>query len=83
MFMRPGWAKSLKDNRPTPANKPNRNDDEDFVMMDMDDGTEWYEPWMNITHEVGDSGAVRDVPTTAPRLTDHCYGLHLTLNSDW
>lgn len=64
--MWPGWVKSLKDNHPTSANKPNHNDDEDFVMMDMDNGTEWYESQMNTTCEVGDNGAVQDVPTTAP-----------------
>jgi hypothetical protein len=83
MFMWPGWAKSLKDNRPTPRNHANRNDNENFLMSDMDDATEWYQPQTNTVHEVSDNGTVRDVPATSPRLTDHRYGLHLTLNSDW
>ncbi|KAF5368271.1 hypothetical protein D9615_010359 [Tricholomella constricta] len=89
MFMRPGWAKSLKDSRPTEVNQINRNDNEDFVMKDMDDATEWYNSFTNTVRQVGDMGTVRDVPlerldnAAAPRLTDHRYGLHLTLNADW
>ncbi|KAF9464566.1 hypothetical protein BDZ94DRAFT_1353354 [Collybia nuda] len=58
MFMRPGWAKSLKDSRRSPHNHPKRNDNEDFVMRDMDDATEWYEPQTNILREVGSNGTV-------------------------
>lgn len=84
--MRPGWAKSLKDSRPRDDNEPNRNDDPNFVMKDMDDGTEWYIPETNITRECGNNGTTRDVPTDGgPRkkLTSHRYGLHLTQNADW
>jgi hypothetical protein len=58
IFMRPGWVKTLKDNWPTPRNHANHNDDENSLMSDMDDATEWYQPQMNTVHEVSDNGTV-------------------------
>lgn len=84
MFMRPGFAKSIRDSR---QDQPRRNDDDDYVMTDIHDGTLWHELETNTVRETGELGTVRDRPQdngpTATKLTEHRYGLHLTLNIDW
>jgi hypothetical protein len=84
MFMRPGFATSIRDSR---HDQPRRNDDEDFVMIDMYDGTLWHELETNTIREIGELGAIRDRPPnnspTAMKITEHRYGLHLTLNIVW
>ncbi|KAG2335647.1 hypothetical protein BDR05DRAFT_898020, partial [Suillus weaverae] len=86
MFMRPGFAKSIRDSR---QDQPRRNDDDDYVMTDIHDGTLWHELETNTVHEIGELGTVHDRPQdldngpTATKLTKHRYGLHLTLNIDW
>jgi hypothetical protein len=84
MFMRPGFAKSIRDSR---HDQPRRNDDEDFVMTDMHDGTLWHELETNTIREIGELGIIRDRPQDnrpiATKITEHRYGLHLTLNIDW
>ncbi|KAG1760475.1 hypothetical protein EDD22DRAFT_990093 [Suillus occidentalis] len=84
MFMRPGFAKSIRDSR---HDQPRRNDDEDFVMTDMHDGTLWHELETNTIREIGELGTIRDRPQDnrpiATKITEHRYGLHLTLNIDW
>ncbi|KAG2346616.1 hypothetical protein BDR05DRAFT_974579 [Suillus weaverae] len=84
MFMRPGFAKSIRDSR---HDQPRRNDDEDFVMTDMHDGTLWHELEMNTIREIGELGTIHDCPQDnrpmAMKITEHRYGLHLTLNIDW
>ncbi|KAG1774897.1 hypothetical protein EV702DRAFT_1237500 [Suillus placidus] len=84
MFMRPGFAKSIRDSR---HDQPRRNDDEDFVMTDMHDGTLWHELETNTIREIGELGTIRDCPQDnrpmATKITEHRYGLHLTLNIDW
>ncbi|KAG1734770.1 hypothetical protein EDD22DRAFT_852445 [Suillus occidentalis] len=58
MFMRPGFAKSIRDSR---HDQPRRNDDEDFVMTDMHDGTLWHELEMNTIREIGELGWVSSI----------------------
>ena len=84
MMMRPGFVKSLRDNR---AHQPGRNDDDDFVMTDMPDGDAWHEQETGTVRELEDHGTVLDsAPDGGPEprnLNDHCYGLHLSFNGDW
>ncbi|EIW73721.1 hypothetical protein CONPUDRAFT_160802 [Coniophora puteana RWD-64-598 SS2] len=84
MFMRPGFARMIRDSR---ADVPDRDVDEHFVMRDMHDGSLWHELNTHTVREVGEHGHVRDRPEddhdTAPKLTSHRYGLHLTCNIDW
>ena len=82
-FMRPGFARMIKDSRLHPENQ---NNDPDFIMRDIHDGAAWHRGFTNSVREVGDMGTVRDVPRNpGPRekLTSHRFGLHLTLNTDW
>lgn len=83
MFMRPGFAKSIRDSR---NDQPRVNDDENFIMTDIHHGTAWHDLETNIVREIGEFGAVRDQPAdgiAAKKLTAHRYGLHLTMNTDW
>ncbi|EIW84541.1 hypothetical protein CONPUDRAFT_49943 [Coniophora puteana RWD-64-598 SS2] len=84
MFMRPGFAHMIRDSR---ADVSNRNDDSGFIMRDMHDGALWHQLDTHTVREVGERGHVRDRPEdgrdTAPKLTSHRYGLHLTCNVDW
>ncbi|KAG2757569.1 hypothetical protein P692DRAFT_20711205 [Suillus brevipes Sb2] len=84
MFMRPGFAKSVRDSR---QDHPGQNEDEDYVMTDMHDGMLWHELETNTVREIGELGTVRDRPQdnqpATTKLTEHRYGLHLTLNIDW
>jgi hypothetical protein len=56
-MMRPGFAKSLRDNR---AHQPGHNDDDDFIMTDMPDGDAWHEQETGTVRELGDHGTVHD-----------------------
>jgi hypothetical protein len=84
MMMRPGFAKSLRDNH---AHQPGRNDDDDFIMTDMPDGDAWHEQETGTVRELGDHGTVRDsAPDGGPEpqnLNDRRYGLHFSFNGDW
>lgn len=83
MLMRPGFARSIRDSH---NDIPRQNDDENFVMTDIHDGTLWHELEANIVREVGEFGAVYDCPTEGQNhqnLTEHLYGLHLIMNCDW
>lgn len=84
MMMRPGFARSLRDNRDRPAGL---NGDEDFVMTDIHDGDAWNEQVTGCVRELGENGVVLDAPvdgTPPPKnLNERRYGLHLTMNGDW
>ncbi|KAG2050544.1 hypothetical protein BDR06DRAFT_998615 [Suillus hirtellus] len=84
MFMQPGFAKSVQDSR---QDHPGQNEDEDYVMTDMHDGMLWHELKTNTVREIGKLGTVHDRPQdnqpATTKLTEHRYGLHLTLNIDW
>ena len=83
MLMRPGFARSIRDSR---NDIQRQNDDENFVMTDIHHGTLWHELETNIVREVGEFDAVRDRPMegrNCQKLTEHRYGLHLTMNCDW
>ena len=82
MFLRPGFAESLRDNRGDPVNP---NVDPDFPMEDIHHGMIWHSSLTNQTREVSSDGSFRDMNTGEfpVRLTSHCYGLHLTANIDW
>ncbi|KDR66227.1 hypothetical protein GALMADRAFT_217198 [Galerina marginata CBS 339.88] len=82
-FMRPGFAKMIKDSR---GHQGGHNGDEDFVMHDIYDGAGWDQCYTNTVREVGNMGSIRDVARDGgelEKLTSHRYGLHLTLNTDW
>ncbi|KII92119.1 hypothetical protein PLICRDRAFT_461608 [Plicaturopsis crispa FD-325 SS-3] len=83
MFMRPGFAKKVEKK---PEHTPGRNNNEDFVMTDMQDGEAWYRNTTGTVREVGDRGTVRDVPGNGDpmptRLFSHRFGLQLTINMD-
>ncbi|KAG2129521.1 hypothetical protein BD769DRAFT_1627963 [Suillus cothurnatus] len=51
MFMRPGFAKSVRDSR---QDRPGQNEDEDYVMTDMHDGMLWHELETNTVCEIGE-----------------------------
>ncbi|KAG1734538.1 hypothetical protein EDD22DRAFT_1011418 [Suillus occidentalis] len=76
MFMRPGFAQSIRDSR---QDQPGQNTDEDFVMTDIHHGTQWHDLETNILREVDRAMEGRMVK----KLTEHRYGLHLTMNTDW
>lgn len=62
------------------------NEDPNFVMEYMHDAPLWYNLRTGIKREVGNLGTVRDVPVSTcseQRLTDHRFGLRLTINTDW
>ena len=62
------------------------NDDEDFVMCDIDDGAGRDQCYTNTVHEVGNLGSICDVARDGgepEKLRTHRYGLHLTFNTDW
>ncbi|KAF9489274.1 hypothetical protein BDN71DRAFT_1530062 [Pleurotus eryngii] len=84
MFLRPGFARSIRDSRGEPE-CPNDNDD--FVMEDIHHGAAWHAQHVNITREVDELGRIRDQSNNRAnepdKLTAKCYGLHLTLNADW
>lgn len=83
MFMRPGFAQSIRDSR---QDQPGQNTDEDFVMTDIHHGTQRHDLETNILREVGEFGAVRDRAMEGrmvKKLTERRYGLHLTMNTDW
>ncbi|KAG0702799.1 hypothetical protein DFH29DRAFT_1068931 [Suillus ampliporus] len=73
MLMRPGFARSIRDSR---NDIPRQNDDKNFVMTDIHDGTLWHELETNIVREVGEFGAIRDWPREGrnrQNLTEHCW----------
>lgn len=82
--MRPGFANLIKDSR---NHQGGRIQDENFMMKDMDDAEGWDQLYTNTIREVGNLGTVRDWPEgdtpTPTKLTSHCFGLHLTINTDW
>ncbi|KAK0433882.1 hypothetical protein EV421DRAFT_1370191 [Armillaria borealis] len=84
MVRRKGFRKLVRDSRGAPRNA---NDDDDFVMKDMYDGSLWHDMSVGIKREVGNYGTVRDTPVAvgsdAERLTDKRFGLHLNGNLDW
>ena len=84
MVRRKGFRKLIRDNRNTPTNQ---NDDDNFVMKDMYDGTLWHDLKTKIKREVGNFGTVRDMPIgedgVEHRLTETRFGLHLVINIDW
>jgi hypothetical protein len=83
MVRRKGFRKLVRDSRNTPMNQ---NDDDNFVMTDMHDGTIWHDLKTGIKREIGNYGTVRDVPIgagTERKLTDFRFGLHLNINIDW
>lgn len=78
-----GFWKLICDCCNTPVNQ---NDNDDFVMQDMYDGTIWHKLKTGITQEVGNYGTVCDtsiVDGAEQNLTDNCFGLHLVINIDW
>lgn len=84
---RKGFRKLVRDSRNTPSNQ---NDDPEFVMKDIHDGAMWHDLKTGIKREVGrDAGnnyVVRDVERSEgeeKKLTDHRFGLHMTVNTDW
>ncbi|RXW19193.1 hypothetical protein EST38_g6659 [Candolleomyces aberdarensis] len=80
---RKGFRKLVRDSRNSPRAQ---NDDPNFVMKDMHDGAMWHSLRTGIKREVGDFGAVRDAAVdegAEKALTDHRFGLHLTVNTDW
>ncbi|KZT25039.1 hypothetical protein NEOLEDRAFT_1156520 [Neolentinus lepideus HHB14362 ss-1] len=81
-LMRPGFAQMIRDSRNI---IPNRNDDENFLMEDISDGSIWNMSKTRIQRKTGSRGTVRDVPIEGggQNLNSHRFGLHLTLNSDW
>ncbi|KAK0237556.1 hypothetical protein EDD85DRAFT_830698 [Armillaria nabsnona] len=83
MVQRKGFQRLVRDSRGVPRNA---NNDDDFVMKDMHDGSLWHDISVGIKREVGNYGTVRDTPATvgpAERLTDKWFGLHLNGNLDW
>lgn len=56
-------------------------------MTNMHDSMLWHELETNTVCEIGELGTVRDRPQdnqpATTKLTEHRYGLHLTLNIDW
>ncbi|EAU86909.2 hypothetical protein CC1G_10800 [Coprinopsis cinerea okayama7 len=84
MMCRPGFASMLRDSRDTPTNA---NDDPNFLMRDMHDGSIWHDLKTQIHRETGNLGSVRDVPGEGEagprRLTEHRFGLHMSVNIDW
>ncbi|KAG1725027.1 hypothetical protein EDB19DRAFT_1897829 [Suillus lakei] len=78
------FVKLIRDSR---HDQPQCNDDEDFIMTDMHDGTLWHELETNTIHEIGELGTIRDCPQDnrpmAMKIMEHRYGLHLTLNINW
>ncbi|KAH9921364.1 hypothetical protein B0H21DRAFT_701660 [Amylocystis lapponica] len=84
MFMRPGFAKSLIDYRQFASG---RNDNEDFIMEDMHDGEMIYKLSTGTIREVNSTGTIRDRPNDprrpATKLTQHRYGLPMSMNLDW
>jgi hypothetical protein len=83
MVRRKGFRKLVRDSRNTPANQ---NDDDNFIMTDMHDGTIWHDLRTGIKHEIGNYGKVHDVLVgegTERKLTDFYFRLHLNINIDW
>ncbi|KAF9060780.1 hypothetical protein BDP27DRAFT_1385475 [Rhodocollybia butyracea] len=83
MVCRKGFRKLICDLHNTPENQ---NNDPDFVMNDIYNGTMWHQLKTGIKCEVRNHGNVRDVPRTEgleQKLTEHCFRLHLTINLDW
>ncbi|ESK95972.1 hypothetical protein Moror_7484 [Moniliophthora roreri MCA 2997] len=83
MVRRKGFRKILRDSR---GDELNKNDDEDFAMADMHDGQAWHQLKTGIRREVGEFGAVRDVPKTEDtntKMTSNRFVLHLVANLDW
>ncbi|KAG1888658.1 hypothetical protein F4604DRAFT_1877216 [Suillus subluteus] len=62
--------------------QPRCNDDEDFVMTDMHDGTLWHELEMNTIREIGELGTVHDCPQDnrpmAMKITEHRWASSIT-----
>ncbi|KZT22551.1 hypothetical protein NEOLEDRAFT_1157685 [Neolentinus lepideus HHB14362 ss-1] len=81
-LMWPGFAQMIQDSRNI---VPNWNDDENFLMEDISDGSIWNMSKTCIQRKTGSCGTVRDVPIEGggQNLNSHRFGLHLTLNSDW
>ena len=80
---RKGFRKLIRDNHNTPTDQ---NDDDEFVMRDMYDGSIWHKFKTKIKREVGNYGTVRDTPIGdggGQNLTENCFGLHLVINIDW
>ena len=58
MFLRPGFAVSLRDSQDEPVGK---NSDEAFIMRDMHDGDAWNESHTGLVHHVGENGTIKDM----------------------
>lgn len=81
MLRRKGFRKLIRDSRGTPQGQ---NDDDSFLMTDMHDGSMWHNLRTNIKRETGDYGTVRDTSNgMGAYLTDHRFGLHMSVNLDW
>ncbi|KAE9404131.1 hypothetical protein BT96DRAFT_989625 [Gymnopus androsaceus JB14] len=83
MVRRKGFRKLIRDSRNSPEHQ---NNNTSFMMTDMSDGSIWHELKTGIKREQGNLGHVRDVPRSEgseKKLTDHRFGLHLTVNLDW
>lgn len=82
MVRRKGFRKLVRDSRG--GREPHANDDPEFVMEDMHDGSHWHDLHTGIKRELGNLGTVRDTetsPGSKQRLTDHRFGLHLLINT--
>jgi len=78
-----GFRKLIHD---SPNTLVNQNNDNDFVMWDMYDGTIWHKLKTRITREVGNYRTVCDMLIAdgmEQNLTDNRFGLHLVINIDW
>jgi hypothetical protein len=83
MFLRRGFAQMVEKK---PEHQPGRNEDDDFVMRDVPDGEMWYRSTTGTTRQQGNQGTIRDIPINgqgSTKLYSHCFGLQLTLNTDW
>ncbi|KAF9056739.1 hypothetical protein BDP27DRAFT_1386299 [Rhodocollybia butyracea] len=84
MMQRPGFAESICDTRMKTC--PSSNDD-NFVMEDISDGSDWYTHTVETVRERGNQGTIRDVAADGQdepkKLNDQRYGLNMTINCDW
>lgn len=84
MFLRPGFATSLRDSRDEAIDK---NSYEDFVMRDIHDAEAWNDSHTGSARHIGENGTIKDMALEGQpppkNLSSHRYGLHLTMNGDW
>jgi hypothetical protein len=83
LVRRKGFRKLIRDSRNTPIGN---NDDDNYLMTDMHDGEIWHDLKTGIKREVGNLGTVRDIATgedTERRISEHRFGLHMSINIDW